>query len=135
MSTPMEKQVSGRFEPETGVLHLWFPRTVKLTNAESVKIFFDEVISDWIDPTPGPFHLLVNYENLHVSAHMSADYAQNIRRFQHKLLGTYRYGLPGDFTGVAVSLGNMQLQAHANLYDDEASARAAIRAAASRRVR
>jgi hypothetical protein len=73
--------------------------------------------------------LLVNYENLHIAAQVAADYAKNIQRFQHRLLGTFRYGVPGDFTGVAVSLGNMQLKARANLYEDERAARAAIEAA------
>lgn len=98
----------------------------RLTDAESVKVFFDEVVTDWIDPTPGRFYLLVNYQNLHIAAQAADDYAQSIRRFQHRLLGTFRYGVPADFTGVAVSLGNMRLKARANLFDDEAAARAAI---------
>jgi hypothetical protein len=122
----MQKQVEGRFELTENILHLWFPGTVRLTDTESVRTFFDEVVSDWIDTTPGRFYLLVDYNNLHIAAQMASDYAKNIQRFQHKLLGTYRYGVPGDFTGVAVSLGNMQLKARTNLFPDEAAARAAI---------
>ena len=48
----------------------------------------------------------------------------------HELLDfSFRYGVPGDFTGIAVSLGNMQRKARANLYEDERAARAAIGAA------
>ena len=126
MADTTVKQVEGRFEATENVLHLWFPRVVRLTDAESVKAFFDEVVTDWIDPTPGRFYLLVNYQNLHIAAQAADDYAQSIRRFQHRLLGTFRYGVPADFTGVAVSLGNMRLKARANLFDDEAAARAAI---------
>lgn len=120
------KQVAGTFESANNLLHLWFPRVVTLSEAAEVKRFFDEVTADWVDPTPGRFYLLVNYANLHISARVASAYAESIRGFQHRLLGTFRYGLPGGFTGVAVSLGNGQLRAQANLYDDEAAARAAI---------
>jgi hypothetical protein len=48
------------------------------------------------------------------------------------LRGTYRYGLPPTFTGVAVALGNLQLAAPANIFPDERSAREAIRLAKER---
>ena len=99
MSDTKHKQVEGRFDANENVLHLWFPRTVRLTDAESVKVFFDEVVKDWIETAPGRFYLLVSYENLHIAAQVAADYAKNIQRFQHRLLGTFRYGVPGDFTG------------------------------------
>jgi hypothetical protein len=60
---------------------------------------------------------------------MAAAYANNIRRFRTMILGTYRYNVPPDFTGVAVALGNMELAARANIFPDEASARDAIRRA------
>ena len=124
MSTP--KLVAGRLEEATEILHLWFPNPVLLRDSQSVTAFFDEVIEDWIDKAPAGIYLLVNYENLHIAAQVADSYAANIKRFQHKLRGTFRYGVPGDFTGVAVSLGNMKLQAQANLFPDEATARAAI---------
>ena len=129
MSDATHKQVAGRFETLENVLHLWFPQIVRLVDPASVQVFFDEVTRDWIEPTPGRFYLLVNYANLHIAAHVAADYARNIQRFQHRLLGTFRYGVPGDFTGVAVSVGNMQLKTRAHLYENEAAARAAIEAA------
>jgi hypothetical protein len=129
MSDTTYKQVAGRFEPLENTLHLWFPQPVRLGDAESVRVFFDEVVKDWIEPTPGHFYLLVNYQNLHITAQVAGDYAKHIQRFQHRLLGTFRYGIPGDFTGVAVSLGNMQLKTRVHLYENEAAARAAIEAA------
>lgn len=126
MSGDNPKQVSGRFEQEHNILHLWFSEPVMLRDAESVTRFFDEVVENWINKTPGRFYLLVNYKNLHIAAHVADSYSANIRRFQHRLLGTFRYGIPGDFTGVAVSLGNMKLQTSANMFEDEAAARAAI---------
>jgi hypothetical protein len=129
MSNTKSKQVSGQFEQDQNILHLWFPKPVLLRDAGSVTVFFDEVVEDWIDTTPGRFYLLVDYKNLHIAAHVADSYSANIQRFQHKLLATYRYRIPGDFTGVAVSLGNLKLQVPSNLFDDEASARAAIQRA------
>ncbi len=126
MSKSKTKQVAGRFELDQNILHLWFPEPVVLRDADSVTAFFDEVVDDWIANAPDQVYLLVNYENLHIAGRVADSYSANIRRFQHKLLGTFRYGIPADFTGVAVSLGNMQLHAPANLFADEASARAAI---------
>jgi hypothetical protein len=123
------KQVAGRYERENNTLHLWFPRPVNLDNADLVSTFFDEVIEDWINKSPGKFYLLVNYTNLHIAPQQLAAYAENIGRFQHRLLGTFRYSVSNDFTGVAVSLGNVRLHAPANIFPDEASAREAIRAA------
>jgi len=104
MSNINPKQVAGRFEEATNILHLWFPNAVLLRDAQGVTAFFDEVIEDWIDKADGNIYLLVNYENLHIAAQVADSYAENIKRFQHKLFGTFRYGIPGDFTGVAVSL-------------------------------
>lgn len=126
MTNNDRKQVSGRFEDINNILHLWFPSPVLLRDPQSVTAFFDEVIEDWVATAPGCFYLLVDYKNLHIAAQVADSYAANIKRFQHRLLGTFRFGIPGDFTGVAVSLGNMKLQAPANLFSDEASARAAI---------
>jgi hypothetical protein len=129
MSSNNSKRIAGRFESNQSILHLWFPAPIILRDVDTVTSFFDEVVSDWIDPTPGRFYLLVNYENLHIAGRVADCYAANIKRFQSKLLGTFRYGIPADFTGVAVSLGNLQLQAPANLFESEAAARAAIDAA------
>lgn len=126
MSDSVQKLVQGRFEPDQNILHLWFPEPVRLTDADTVKAFFDEVVRDWIEPTPGRFYLLVNYEKLHIAAQVAVDYGRNIERFQHRLLGTYRYSVPGDFTGVAVSLGNLQLKSRANMFENESAAREAI---------
>jgi hypothetical protein len=124
-----KKQVAGRYDKERNILHLWFPQPVSLDQPESVAAFFDEVVANWIDKTPGRFYLLVNYTNLHIAPSQLDSYAKNIGRFQHRLLGTFRYQVSKDFTGVAVSLGNIRHHAPANIFPDEASAREAIRQA------
>ena len=126
MQNTRPKQVQGHFDHAQNILHLWFPQPVVLRDADTVTAFFDEVLKDWIAPTPDRFYLLVNYQNLHIAAQVAEAYSAGISRFQNRLHGTYRYGLPGDFTGVAVSLGNIKLQAPANLFDSESDARAAI---------
>jgi len=132
MAARAVKQVAGQFDKEENILHLWFPAPVNLVDMASVTTFFDEVVSDWIDVTPGQFYLLVNYANLHIAAAVSSAYGESIKRFHDRLLGTFRYAVSQDFTGVAVSLGNMQLQAPANMFSSESVARAAIRQAAGK---
>ncbi|MBN1962056.1 MAG: hypothetical protein JW841_14020 [Deltaproteobacteria bacterium] len=55
------------------------------------------------------FFLLVNYSN------MLCAYAKSIKKFQHRLHGTYRYNVSRDFTSTSVSIGNLQLHATANI--------------------
>jgi len=43
------------------------------------------------------------------------------------VLGTFRYGVARDLTGVAITMGNMSVGSLANIFPDEASAREAIR--------
>jgi hypothetical protein len=123
------KLTAGEYDSTENVLHLWFPRRVELADEQAIRAFFDEVMADWIQPCSRKPYLLVNFSNLHIHANMADVYAKNIARFQSMLLGTYRYGLPPSFTGVAVALGNLQLGAPANLFPDEPSAREAIREA------
>jgi hypothetical protein len=108
---------------------LWFPRRIELADEKAVRHFFDEVIADWIRPRPQKPYLLVNFANLHIRPNMADAYAKSLSRFQSMLLGTYRYGMPSSFTGVAVALGNLQLTAPANIFVDEQGAREAIRLA------
>jgi hypothetical protein len=124
-----EKLAAGEYESAENILHLWFPRRIELADEEAIRAFFDEVRVEWIQPRPSKPYLLVNFSNLHIRANMAEVYAANIARFQPMLLGTYRYGVPASFTGVAVALGNLQLAAPANIFPDERSAREAIRAA------
>ena len=127
------KLAAGANESAENILHLWFPRRIELADEEAIRAFFDEVMVDWIQPCPDKPYLLVNFSNLHIRANMADGYAKSIARFQSMLLGTYRYGVPPTFTGVAVALGNLQLAAPANIFPDEGSAREAIRSAAEKK--
>jgi hypothetical protein len=124
-----DKLAAGEYESAENILHLWFPRRIELADEEAICAFFDEVMVEWIQPRPRKPYLLVNFSNLHIRANMAEVYARNISRFQSMLLGTYRYGMPASFTGVAVALGNLQLAAPAHIFPDERSAREAIHAA------
>ncbi|HXX68842.1 MAG TPA: hypothetical protein VEK07_16770 [Polyangiaceae bacterium] len=126
------KTTAGAYEASENILHLWFPQRVELLDEEAVRLFFDEVIADWIAPCPPRPYLLVDFANLHIRPNMAEAYAKNIARFQPMLLGTYRYGVPASFTGVAIALGNLRLAARANIFPDERSARDAIRLAKER---
>jgi hypothetical protein len=121
------KRVEGSYDPLENILHLWFPKPVQLTDERTVVAFFDEVVRDWIAPCPTKPYLLVNYANLYISASLADAYAKNIGAFQSLLLGTFRYAVAPNFTGVAVALGNLKLSAAPNIFPDEASAREAIR--------
>jgi hypothetical protein len=123
------KQVAGAYDPRENVLHLWFPTPVRLVDAKAVTEFFDEVVRDWIGACANKPYLLVNFTNLHIAPNMADAYAQSIQRFQSMLLGTFRYSVAANFTGVAVALGNLKLAAAPNIFPDEASAREAIRRA------
>jgi hypothetical protein len=129
------KLAAGEYESAENILHLWFPRRVELADEEEIRAFFDEVTTDWIQRCPRQPYLLVNFSNLHIRANMADGYAKNIARFQSLLLGTYRYGVPPTFTGVAVALGNLRLAAPANIFPDERSAREAIRVAKQKEER
>lgn len=121
------KVTAGMYEATENILHLWFPQRLELVDEDGVRAFFDEVIADWIEPCPRQPYLLVNFGHLHIRPQMAQAYARNIGRFQPMLLGTYRYGVPASFTGVAIALGNLQLSAPAHIFADERSAREAIR--------
>jgi hypothetical protein len=123
------RQTDGLYESAENILHLWFPRHVALTDEQKVREFFDEVLVEWIERCPTRPYLLVNFSNLSIPSNMASAYAKSIVRFQPLVLGTFRYGVPPDFTGVAVAIGNMQLSTPANMFPDEASAREAIRRA------
>jgi hypothetical protein len=71
--------------------------------------------------------LLVNWANVRLAPSMT--YAENIEPLRRLVLATFRYGVPQDLTGTAVSLGNMRLHTTANIYADERAARQAIAAA------
>jgi hypothetical protein len=129
------KRIAGAYDPLQNILHLWFPRAVRLLDGESVSVFFDEVVRDWIALCPTKPYLLVNYANLHIAANLADEYARSIAGFQAMLLGTFRYDVAPNFTGVTVALGNLKLAAGANMFSDEAGAREAIRLKAARLAR
>jgi hypothetical protein len=116
----------GAYEPRENILHLWYPRRVELTDEAAIQAFFDEVLTHWIRPCPQKPYLLVNYANVTIATNMADAYAKSIQLMKPLVLGTFRYGVPPDFTGVAVALGNLRLSAPANIFPDESSAREAI---------
>jgi hypothetical protein len=120
-------QTAGKYEATENILHLWYPRRVELTDEQRVRAFFDEVLVHWIKPCPKKPYLLVNYSNVTIASNLAEAYASSIQQLKPLVLGTFRYGMPPDFTGVAVAIGNMRLSAPANIFPDEMSARAAIR--------
>jgi hypothetical protein len=124
-----DKLVAGEYESAENILHLWFPRRIELADEEGIRAFLEEVMVEWVQPCPSKPYLLVNFSNLHIRANMAEVYATSIAQFQSMLLGTYRYGVPPSFTGVAVALGNLRLAAPAHIFPDERSAREAIRTA------
>jgi len=130
------KATSGSYDPRENVLHLWFPDPVRLNDEGSIQSFFDEVLHDWIRPCPTKPYLLVNYANLHVRPDMVDSYAKAIGRFRDLVRGTFRYGISADatgqFTAVAVRLGNLRLSAPTNIYASEQEARHAIQRAKSK---
>lgn len=123
------KQVAGRYDAGENVLHMWFPGEVRLKTTEEVEAFFAEVIGDWINKLPRPAWLLVDYANLHIAPSVGKEYARSIGTFQDKLLATFRYNVEPDFTGTAITLGNLKLRAPAHIFPDEAAAREALRRA------
>ena len=122
------KFTSGKYDPAENILHLWFPERVVLTDSATVEEFFREVTHDWIDRCPRPPYLLVNYKNVQILPAATQDYAANIAGFQSKIIATFRYAVSADLTGVAVSMGNLMLSRPANVFANEAEARAAIAA-------
>lgn len=126
---------SGAYEAEQNILHLWYERTVDLRYEPAVVEFFDEVETRWIRGCPQKPWLLVNFRNVRIAPAMTSVYARCIQRFLPLVRGTFRYGIGPDLTGVAVAMGNMGLAVQANIFADEASARAAIRDAVTRSAR
>jgi hypothetical protein len=118
--------ITGEWEPATGILHFWCEKPTILADEASVTAFFDEVQYEWIKPLPKKPFLLVDYTNLHIRPSVSNFYAKSIQRFQPLILGTARFNVKPDLTGVAVSLGNAKLDAQPNIYPDEQTARDAI---------
>jgi hypothetical protein len=120
---------SGAYDPAENILHLWYERPVDLRDEIGIIAFFAEVESRWIRPCSQKPYLLVNYKNVRIAPSMTTVYARSIQRLRPLVLGTFRYGIERDLTGVAVAMGNMELAAEANIFPDESSARLAIRRA------
>jgi hypothetical protein len=120
------KYTTGVYELGTNILQLHYPSRVDLADERTIVAFFDEVEHDWIRPCIKKPYLLVDYRNVHLAPKMTDVYAHAIERFKALVLGTFRYGIAPDLTGVAVSMGNMKLASQANIFPDEAAARAAI---------
>jgi hypothetical protein len=125
----MTRYTSGSYEAAENVLHLWYESPVDLRDDATVIAFFGEVETAWLLPLSVKPYVLVNYRNVRIAPTVTSAYALSVQRIQPLVIATYRYGVGSDLTGVTVTLGNMGLHAHANIFPDEASARAAIRKA------
>jgi hypothetical protein len=77
-------------------------------------------------PCPTKPYLLIDYTNLYIAPNMADAYAKALASFQAMILGTFRFNVAADFTGVAVALGNLKLSSSPNIFSDEAAARQAI---------
>lgn len=119
----------GRFERDHNILHLWFPEPLTLSTVEHVDRFFADAQREWLEPTPGPFYLLVNFTNLTIDPAVTEAYTRAIGKFQKKLLGTFRYRVTDRLTATAVRIGNMRLAKASRIYPSERDAREAIRKA------
>jgi hypothetical protein len=121
--------VRGKYEPGEGILHLSHPEPTTLADPTAVAEFFQKV-SRLIRQCPQPPYLLVDYTNLEIAVDMTREYANQVKAYRGQVKGVYRYNLSarteGVLTKVAVLLAN---KSDANIFPDEASARAAIRRA------
>jgi hypothetical protein len=121
--------IRAKYEPEEGILHLSHPEHTTLADPKAVAAFFRQV-ARLIRRCPQPPYLLVDYANLDIAVDMTREYANQVRAYRGTVKGVYRYnlssGTAGVLTKVAVLLAN---KSDANIYGDEASARAGIRCA------
>jgi hypothetical protein len=121
--------MEGRFEREEKILHIWFPEPLLLSTKAQVDQFFTDAQREWIEPTPGRYYLLVNYTNLTIDPAVTEAYVAAIKKFQHKLIATFRYRIADNLTAAAVRIGNMRLSQSSSIYSSEAEAREGIRLA------
>src|SRR5690349_2682836 len=112
------KNIAGNYDPDENVLHMWYPRRVELNDEASVREFFEEVLRDWVKPCPRKPYALIDYRNVQIAPAMASVYAASVEKMRPWLLGTYRYVLAPDFTGVTVALGNLRLQEDAHIFPD-----------------
>ena len=128
----MDRPTRGRYEPDTNILHVWYEQLVELDTPAKIEAFFTHVENDFVRPCPKKPYLLVSYDRMKIPPTMTEAYgtaiAAHIKPF---VIATYRYQMPANLTGVAVSLGNARIASNANIFPDEATARAAIERAAT----
>jgi hypothetical protein len=121
--------VLGAYEAQENVLRLWHPERVVLGDPETIKRFFKEV-ARLIMACPAPPYVLVDYTNAEIPSDMTQEYAAAVRAYRPGVKGVFRYnisgGTEGVLTRVTVLIAN---KADANIFPDEASARAAVRKA------
>jgi hypothetical protein len=121
--------IRGKYDPQGRILHLMHTQPTLLADPKAVAEFFREV-SRLIRKCPKRPYLLVDYTNLDIAVEMTREYANQVKAYRRQVEGVYRYNLSasteGVLTKVAVLLAN---KSDANIFPDEASARAAIRRA------
>jgi hypothetical protein len=122
-------RTSGSYDAGENVLHLWYEQPVVCSDELAVNVLFDEVENLWVRACAAKPYLLVNYANVRIAPGVTDTYARRIERLKGLVLGTFRYEVGGDLTGVTITMGNMSIGSHANIFPTEASARDAIKAA------
>jgi hypothetical protein len=106
-----------------------------LKDVAAVEALFAEISGDWIDRYTRADRkpvLLVDFSKLAISPSVTESYAEQVRKHRPRFEAVYRYNAGIGFTGVAVNLGSVKAGDETNLFADEASARAAIRASRAR---
>src|SRR3982751_4429400 len=92
--------VTGTYEADENILHLWNPTETRLDTAAKIAAYFREVEDVGVRPCPAKPFLLVSYGNLHIPPQMTDAYSAAVGRLKPLLRGTYRYHMPADLTGV-----------------------------------
>ena len=127
--------VSGAYEAEDGVLRLWHPGRAVLDSAAQVKQYFEE-IGRLIASCPSPPWLLIDYANVEVRREVTQEYVEKARAYRPLVRDVHRFGVSeateGVLTRVAILLAT---GVDANIFPDEASARAALRKVRAARPR
>lgn len=127
------KQVSHvigyRYERGENILKMWTKELVRMIEPTVVRRFYEDC-AVVIAHCPTKPWLLVDFSKVELSVAMAHEYARGIGLLKPLVIETFRFGAhQGDFITTAIRLGATQISTRSNIFADEASARAAIKAA------